>query len=146
MCIDAAKSANAHEFISKLPHGYNTQVGELGAQVSGGQRQRIALARAFLKNAPIILLDEPTSALDSQTEEKIQRELRQLTKGKTTIVIAHRLSTILHADLIHVIEAGKVIESGTHEKLLALGGAYSQLFKLQFSKFTEPENTLVQAV
>ena len=147
MCIEAARSANADEFIVKLPHGYKTQVGELGAQVSGGQRQRIALARAFLKNAPIILLDEPTSALDSRTEEIIQRELRLLTKGKTTVVIAHRLSTILHADLIHVIEGGQVIESGTHEKLLALGGSYSQLFKLQFSKYANlPKAELVQAV
>jgi ATP-binding cassette subfamily B protein len=147
MCIEAAKSANADEFIANLPSGYNTQVGELGAQVSGGQRQRIALARAFLKNAPIILLDEPTSALDSRTEEIIQRELRLLTKNRTTIVIAHRLSTILHADLIHVIEGGQVIESGTHDKLLALGGSYSQLFKLQFSKYAEqPKTELARAV
>jgi ATP-binding cassette subfamily B protein len=120
-----------------LPRGYENPVGELGGQVSGGQRQRIALARAYLKNAPIILLDEPTSALDSETEEIIQRELRKLTKGKTTLVIAHRLSTILHADLIHVIEAGRVIESGTHEQLLATSGAYSRLFKLQFAKYLE---------
>lgn len=146
MCVEAAKSANADDFISKLPNGYKTQVGELGGQVSGGQRQRIALARAFLKNAPIILLDEPTSALDSRTEEIIQRELRQLTKDKTTIVIAHRLSTILHADLIHVIEGGQVIESGTHDDLLELGGAYSQLFKLQFSKYATSIGELAQAV
>lgn len=144
MCVEAAKSANADAFISALPRGYQTQVGELGAQVSGGQRQRIALARAYLKNAPIILLDEPTSALDSETEEVIQRELRLLTKGKTTLVIAHRLATILHADVIHVIEAGRVIESGTHETLLAQGGAYSRLFRLQFSKFVESERPLVQ--
>jgi ATP-binding cassette subfamily B protein len=146
MCVEAAKSANADDFISKLPNGYKTQVGELGGQVSGGQRQRIALARAFLKNAPIILLDEPTSALDSRTEEIIQRELRQLTKDKTTIVIAHRLSTILHADLIHVIEGGQVIESGTHDDLLELGGAYSQLFKLQFSKYATSIGELARAV
>jgi ATP-binding cassette, subfamily B, bacterial MsbA len=145
-CIDAAKAANADDFISLLPRGYETPVGELGTQVSGGQRQRIALARAFLKDAPIILLDEPTSALDSETEEVIQRELKVLTKGKTTIVIAHRLSTILHADLIHVIEAGRVIESGTHEKLLAQGGAYSRLFKLQFAKLMEPERSLAKAI
>ena len=145
-CIDAAKAANADDFISVLPRRYETQVGELGTQVSGGQRQRIALARAFLKDAPIILLDEPTSALDSETEEVIQRELKVLTKGKTTIVIAHRLSTILHADLIHVIEAGRVIESGTHEKLLAQGGAYSRLFRLQFAKLMEPDRPLAEAI
>jgi ATP-binding cassette, subfamily B, bacterial MsbA len=145
-CIDAAKAANADDFISLLPRGYETPVGELGTQVSGGQRQRIALARAFLKDAPIILLDEPTSALDSETEEVIQRELKVLTKGKTTIVIAHRLSTILHADLIHVIEAGRVTESGTHEKLLAQGGAYSRLFRLQFAKLMEPERSLAKAI
>jgi ATP-binding cassette subfamily B protein len=146
MCIDAAKSASADEFISKLPKKYESQVGELGTQISGGQRQRIALARAFLKDAPIILLDEPTSALDSQTEEIIQRELKQLTKGKTTLVIAHRLSTILHADLIHVIDAGRVIESGTHDELLAKGGPYSRLFKLQFSKYAEQEGGLARAI
>ena len=146
MCIDAAKSANADEFISNLPSGYPTEVGELGTQVSGGQRQRIALARAFLKDAPIILLDEPTSALDSETEEVIQRELKVLTTGKTTVVIAHRLSTILHADLIHVIDAGRVVESGTHEKLLAQGGAYSRLFKLQFAKLMEPKRPLAEAI
>jgi ATP-binding cassette subfamily B protein len=146
MCVDAAKLAAADEFISNLPRGYQTEVGELGTQVSGGQRQRIALARAFLKNAPIILLDEPTSALDSETEEIIQRELKVLTKGKTTVVIAHRLSTILHADLIHVIEAGRVVESGTHEKLLVQGGAYSRLFRLQFADFEEPKKKLAQAI
>jgi ATP-binding cassette subfamily B protein len=146
MCIDAAKSASADEFISKLPKKYESQVGELGTQISGGQRQRIALARAFLKDAPIILLDEPTSALDSHTEEIIQRELKQLTKGKTTLVIAHRLSTILHADLIHVIDAGRVIESGTHDELLAKGGPYSRLFKLQFSKYAEQEGGLARAI
>lgn len=145
-CIEAAKSANADEFISKLPKKYEAQVGELGTQISGGQRQRIALARAFLKDAPIILLDEPTSALDSHTEEIIQRELKQLTKGKTTLVIAHRLSTILHADLIHVIDAGRVIESGTHDELLAKGGPYSRLFKLQFSKYAEQEGGLARAI
>ena len=118
----------------KLPKGYDTQTGELGNQVSGGQRQRIAIARAFLKNAPIVLLDEPTSALDSQTEDHIQKELKELAQGRTTIVIAHRLSTILHADLIHVIDNGRVVESGTHEQLLKLGGAYARLFQLQFAK------------
>ncbi|CAA2141095.1 ABC transporter ATP-binding protein [Hyphomicrobium sp. ghe19] len=145
-CIEAAKSASAHEFIMSLPRGYENPVGELGAQVSGGQRQRIALARAYLKSAPIILLDEPTSALDSETEDAIQRELRNLTKGKTTLVIAHRLSTILHADLIHVIEAGRVIESGSHDQLIANGGAYNRLFKLQFAKYLENKQPLAEAV
>ncbi|MBS0237434.1 MAG: ABC transporter ATP-binding protein [Proteobacteria bacterium] len=145
-CIEAAKSASAHEFIMSLPRGYDSQVGELGTQVSGGQRQRIALARAYLKSAPIILLDEPTSALDSETEDAIQRELRNLTKGKTTLVIAHRLSTILHADLIHVIEAGRVIESGTHDQLIASGGAYNRLFKLQFAKYLENKSSMAEAV
>jgi len=145
-CIDAARAANADEFIAKLPKKYESQVGELGTQISGGQRQRIALARAFLKDAPIILLDEPTSALDSHTEEIIQRELKQLTKERTTLVIAHRLSTILHADLIHVIDAGHVVESGTHDELLAQGGAYSRLFKLQFSKYAEQKDALARAV
>jgi ATP-binding cassette subfamily B protein len=145
-CIDAAKSANADEFIVKLPKKYESQVGELGTQISGGQRQRIALARAFLKDAPIILLDEPTSALDSHTEEIIQRELKQLTKGKTTLVIAHRLSTILHADLIHVIEAGHIVESGTHDELIAHGGAYSRLFKLQFSKYADQKDDMATAI
>jgi ATP-binding cassette, subfamily B, bacterial MsbA len=145
-CMEAAKAASAHEFIMALPRGYQSQVGELGGQVSGGQRQRITLARAYLKNAPIILLDEPTSALDSETEDVIQRELRKLTKGKTTLVIAHRLSTILHADLIHVIEGGRVIESGTHDQLLATSGAYSRLFKLQFAKYLENRPPLAEAI
>jgi ATP-binding cassette subfamily B protein len=136
-CIAAAKAASAHDFIMGLPRGYATQSGELGNQVSGGQRQRIAIARAFLKNSRIVLLDEPTSALDSQTEDYIQRELKELAKGRTTIVIAHRLSTILHADLIHVIDGGRVVESGKHNDLLHKGGPYSRLFHLQFSKVLE---------
>ena len=146
MCIEAAKSANADAFIRALPRGYQTEVGELGAQVSGGQRQRIALARAYLKDAPIILLDEPTSALDSETEEVIQRELKLLAKHKTTLVIAHRLSTVLHSDLIYVIDSGRVIESGTHAQLLAQGGAYSRLFKLQFAKLAQSRMAVAQAV
>ncbi len=142
--VAAAKAAKAHDFIMSMPNGYATQTGELGTRVSGGQRQRISIARAFLKNAPIVLLDEPTSALDSQTEDYIQRELRELTEGRTTIVIAHRLATILHADLIYVIDNGQAIESGTHEELLRSGGAYSQLFKLQFAKaLTQPPPELI---
>jgi ATP-binding cassette subfamily B protein len=130
--VAATRAAHADGFIRSLPQGYDTQVGELGAQVSGGQRQRITLARAFLKNAPIILLDEPTSALDSETEVVIQRALGELTKGRTTLVIAHRLATILRADLIHVVEGGRVSESGTHHELLRAKGAYARLYELQF--------------
>jgi ATP-binding cassette subfamily B protein len=139
MCVAAAKAASADEFISSLPKKYETEVGELGSRISGGQKQRIALARAYLKDAPIILLDEPTSALDSETEEIIQTHLKRLTSGKTTLVIAHRLSTILHADVIHVIEAGRIVESGTHEELLSLRGSYSRLYRLQFGKFDKSE-------
>src|SRR5262249_40068725 len=128
----AARAAHADAFIRALPAGYDTPVGELGGQVSGGQRQRITLARAFLKDAPIILLDEPTSALDSETELVIQRALADLTKGRTTLVIAHRLATILRADLIHIVEGGRIIESGTHADLLRAGGAYARLYQLQF--------------
>jgi subfamily B ATP-binding cassette protein MsbA len=130
--VAAARAAHADAFIRSLPKGYDTPVGELGAQVSGGQRQRIALARAFLRDAPIILLDEPTSALDSETELVIQRALGEYTKERTMLVIAHRLSTILRADLIHVIENGRVVESGTHNELLRAEGAYARLYHLQF--------------
>jgi ATP-binding cassette subfamily B protein len=132
--IAAARAAHADGFIRSLPKGYDAQVGELGGQVSGGQRQRIALARAFLKDAPIVLLDEPTSALDSETELVIQRALKDLSKGRTTLVIAHRLATVLGADLIHVIDAGRVVESGTHSELLRAGGAYARLCRLQFAE------------
>jgi ATP-binding cassette subfamily B protein len=130
--VVAARAAHADAFIRSLPQGYDTPVGELGAQVSGGQRQRITLARAFLKNAPIILLDEPTSALDSETELVIQRALGELARGRTTLVIAHRLATILRADLIHVVDGGRVVESGTHRDLLRAKGAYARLYELQF--------------
>ena len=138
-CIEAAKAAGAHPFISQQSKGYQTEVGELGSQVSGGQRQRISIARAFVKNTPIILLDEPTSALDSETEDHIQRELQALTEKRTTVVIAHRLSTILHADVIHVIEDGQVVESGSHADLLKKGGPYSRLFLLQFARVLNPD-------
>jgi len=135
--IAAAKAAQADEFIRSLPHGYDTQVGELGSQISGGQRQRISLARAFLKNAPIILLDEPTSALDSETEQSIQEALQELTRGRTTIVIAHRLSTVANADVIHVMDKGQVIESGRHRELIERGGLYAKLYRIQFGNAIE---------
>jgi ATP-binding cassette subfamily B protein len=131
--IAAAKAAYAHHFIESLPNGYDTIVGELGGQLSGGQRQRVSIARAFLKNAPIILLDEPTSALDSQSEQAIQRALTQLTERRTTLVIAHRLATILNADRIFVIDNGRVAESGTHLQLLRNNGPYARLYEIQYA-------------
>lgn len=132
--VAAAKAAYAHHFIQGLPKGYETQVGELGGQLSGGQRQRISIARAFLKNAPIILLDEPTSALDSESEQAIQRALAQLTERRTTLVIAHRLATVLNADRIHVIDNGRLAESGSHRELLASGGLYARLYDIQYAQ------------
>ncbi|MFV1850964.1 MAG: ABC transporter ATP-binding protein [Thalassospira sp.] len=131
---EAARNAAAHEFIGQLEHGYDTIVGEHGVKLSGGQRQRIAIARAMLKNAPILLLDEATSALDTESERHIQGALTELMKGRTTLVIAHRLSTIVDADKICVIANGRVTEQGKHEELLALGGAYANLYNLQFSE------------
>src|SRR5690606_35290689 len=125
--INAAMAATAHDFITNLPQGYHTQIGQRGLKISGGQRQRIAVARAILKNAPILLLDETTSALDSISEKQVQMALEYLKKGRTTIVIAHRLSTIERADLIYVISDGKVQESGTHEELLQKNGEYARL-------------------
>jgi subfamily B ATP-binding cassette protein MsbA len=130
----AAKSAAAHDFIIDLPQGYDTVVGEQGMKLSGGQRQRLAIARAILKNAPILLLDEATSALDTESERHVQTALDHLLKGRTALVIAHRLSTIVNADLIYVIVAGQVAESGTHDELLKLGGHYANLYNLQFRK------------
>ena len=129
----AAKHAAAHDFIMDMPDGYDTYVGERGTKVSGGQRQRLAIARAMLKDAPILLLDEATSALDTVSERHIQAALKELMKGRTTLVIAHRLSTVMDADLIHVINDGKLSESGTHAELLAKNGIYARLYQLQFS-------------
>jgi subfamily B ATP-binding cassette protein MsbA len=116
--IEAAKAAAAHDFITALPNGYETRVGESGALLSGGQRQRLSIARAFIRNAPILLLDEATSALDNESEHLIQKSLNLLQKGRTTITVAHRLSTIRHADSIIVMDHGKIIETGTHDTLM----------------------------
>lgn len=131
--IAAAKSAFAHEFIEKLPQGYDTQVGENGVLLSGGQRQRIAIARAILKNAPVLILDEATSALDSESEHYIQAALEQVMKNRTTFIIAHRLSTIVNADNIIVFRHGRVVEQGNHASLLRLNGYYAQLYGLQYA-------------
>jgi len=128
----AARDANAHEFILEQPGGYETPAGLGGANLSGGQRQRIAIARAMLRDAPILLLDEATSALDAQSEAKVQTALARLMKDRTTLVIAHRLATVRHADLIHVLDRGKVVESGTHADLYAKDGVYRRLCELQF--------------
>ena len=130
--VAAAKSANADKFINDYTDGYETFVGDNGVLLSGGQRQRIAIARAILKDAPILLLDEATSSLDSESEKLIQTALAELQKNRTTIVIAHRLSTIENADLIIVLDKGKIIEKGKHEELINLKGLYANLHKIQF--------------
>jgi ATP-binding cassette subfamily B protein len=129
--VDAAKSAQIHDFIASLPQGYDTPVGELGSSLSGGQRQRISIARAFLKDAPILLLDEPTSALDSETELALRQSLDKLSHGRTTIVIAHRLATVVGADQILVLENGRIVENGTHRDLIGRGASYARIYDLQ---------------
>ncbi len=130
--IEAARAANIHEFIDSLPDGYDTLVGESGGRLSGGQRQCVTIARALLKNAPILILDEATSSLDAQSEVLVQRGLNNLMAGRTTLVIAHRLSTVRHADKIIVLRGGRIVEQGSHDELLELGGEYMRLCKLQF--------------
>lgn len=137
--VAAAQAAHAHEFISKFPAGYDTPVGERGAQLSGGERQRVAIARALVKNAPIILLDEATASLDSESERLVQDAMTRLCEGRTTIAIAHRLHTITHADRILVVESGAIVESGRHEELLRKGGRYSAFYRLQIKEEQEPE-------
>jgi ATP-binding cassette subfamily B protein len=137
--IEASRKANAHDFIALLPQGYETYVGERGVKLSGGQRQRIAIARAILKNAPILILDEATSQLDSITENVIQESILELMKDKTTLVVAHRLSTLLSMDRIIVFDKGNIVEDGTHNELLAQGGLYKTLWEAQIGGFL-PDN------
>jgi ABC-type multidrug transport system fused ATPase/permease subunit len=136
--IEAAKLANADEFISRMPHGYGTVVGERGETLSGGQRQRIGIARAIIRNNPILILDEPTAALDTESERLVIEALERLMKGRTVITIAHRLSTIRDADKIIVLKGGVVAEQGTHDELLASGGVYAELYHIQFNTTQAP--------
>ncbi len=129
--IEASKLANAHDFIMSLPQGYDTVIGEKGVKLSGGERQRISIARAMLKNAPLLILDEATSSLDAEAEVEVQKGLNNLMASRTVLVVAHRLSTVIGADRIYVLENGRIVEEGTHESLFAAGGHYRQLFDLQ---------------
>jgi ABC-type multidrug transport system fused ATPase/permease subunit len=131
--IAAAQAANAHEFISRMPNGYNTMLGERGVNVSGGQRQRLSIARALLKDPKILILDEATSALDAESEALVQQALERLMQGRTSLVIAHRLSTVRSADCILVLKDGHIVESGKHEELLTLNGLYARLVRQQLS-------------
>ena len=140
--MEAAQAANAHDFITRLPKGYETEIGEGGAQLSGGERQRICVARAFLKDAPILVLDEPTSSIDSKTESVILDALDRLAEGRTTFIVAHRLSTIRHADLILVIDHGNLVERGTHEELLEHEGLYRLLYDAQIGQRKRPRAVL----
>ncbi len=130
--VAAAKLANADEFIARMPHGYDTMVGERGDTLSGGQRQRIGIARALIRNSPILILDEPTAALDTESEQLVIEGLERLMKGRTVIMIAHRLSTIRDADKIIVFKGGVVAEQGANDELLAKGGVYAELYRVQF--------------
>ena len=134
--VAAAVAANAHDFISVLPNGYDTVVGDRGMRLSGGQRQRVAIARAILKDPPILLLDEATSSLDNESERLVQEALDRLKAGRTTIIVAHRLSTIRAADRIGVLDDGRVVELGTQQELLARDGLYARLHRTQFAEPT----------
>ena len=128
---NAAKIANAHEFILQTEHGYQTVIGDRGSKLSGGQRQRLSIARAVLKNPPIMILDEATSALDTESEKLVQEALDNLMRNRTSIVVAHRLSTIRNADMICVFHEGKIVEKGNHQELLKLNGIYTKLYSMQ---------------
>jgi subfamily B ATP-binding cassette protein MsbA len=130
--MEAAKAANAHDFIQRVPQGYNTIIGEQGVKLSGGERQRISIARALLKNAPILILDEATSSLDSDSETEVQRALEEVMKGRTVFIIAHRLSTIRNTHRIVVLSEGQIAEEGSHDELMALDGEYRRVYDLQF--------------
>ncbi|MDA9099964.1 ABC transporter transmembrane domain-containing protein [Planktomarina sp.] len=144
--VKAAKSAAAHDFISELPNGYESFVGERGVMLSGGQKQRIAIARAILRDAPVLLLDEATSALDSESEALVQNAFESLSKGRTTLVVAHRLATVKNSDRILVMEQGQIIAQGTHSELISQGGLYSRLAQLQFSEDFNSEKKLKKIV
>ncbi|MBQ5816086.1 MAG: ATP-binding cassette domain-containing protein, partial [Oscillospiraceae bacterium] len=135
--IEAAKKAKIHDFITSLPNGYDSEIGERGVKLSGGQKQRISIARIFLKNPAILILDEATSALDNTTEIMIQSEFDKLCEGRTTLIVAHRLSTIKNADEIIVVSEGKITERGSHDELLEQGGTYAHLYKEQFREGEE---------
>ncbi|MCK5690243.1 ABC transporter ATP-binding protein, partial [Myxococcota bacterium] len=144
--VQAAKSAYADEFITRLENGYDTVIGERGMTLSGGQRQRVAIARSILRNAPILILDEATSALDIESERFVQNALEQLMKDRTSLVIAHRLSTVRRADIIYVLKEGQIAESGKHDELLAKGGEYARLYEMQFdSTDNEPQSAALTA-
>ncbi|MGC8604082.1 MAG: ATP-binding cassette domain-containing protein, partial [Desulfomonilaceae bacterium] len=131
--IKAAKAAHAHDFITALPEGYDSLIGENGIKLSGGERQRLAIARALLKNPPILILDEATSNLDSDSENLVQAALEELMKGRATLVVAHRLSTIHNVDRIYVMAQGRIVEQGSHSELLRMNGEFARLYNLQFS-------------